>query len=146
MWIDRRQAMALEGGRGAHRTCIPKSQNQGVQGAILGLFFRTCKPISGQKFVVRILGGCSLRSDKRHISDMEVDPVDSPPSLAKRGDNTFSAQDATVIDPTGSGNLSHIGLSLEYLKNGIYTLTPQVAGVNFSSMRVIDSEGFEYAR
>ena len=87
-----------------------------------------------------------MRSDKRHVSDIEVEPADSPPSLAKRDDDTFSAQNARVIDPTGSGNLSHIGLSLDYLKNGIYTLTPQVAGVNFSSMRIIDSEGFEYAR
>ena len=134
--------MAAEGGKGAHRVCIPNSQNSGAQARKLGEFVRTCKPARGGKFVVRMKGGCNVRAKRDgedNAPDTDIDvllPRQNPESSA----TSFSASSSTLHQ---FSNLSYVYVALQDLRNGHYSINLNLQG-DVERMLVLDSDGEEY--
>lgn len=135
--------MANEGGNNAHRTCIPRNQNQGVQSKVLRQFVRIYKPRQNDPFVLRIRGGCALRNSraKRRILSAHF--------LSKR-------QGVATIFDASSDQLRTIGTNVTYvyvpvadLQSGSYKFDMNYnpgggEAIAVQRVEVLDSDGDVY--
>ena len=136
--------MADEGGANAHRACIPKDQNSGAQARVLARFMRQCKPRLGDQFVLRIRGGCRLRSAtaKRDFPSTHV--------LSKRQQGVATTFDASSDQlRTISPNDTYVYVPLPDLRSGSYTLdtnydTGGEENMKVQRVEVVDSDGDVY--
>jgi len=125
--------MAGEGGAGAHRVCIPRSQNSGAQGKILREFVKNCSPKKGDPFAIRMKGGCNIRNDKRDATGADL-------SKRQSSNTSFEASSDQLYS---FSNMSYIFIPLEDLKNGHYSINAQFTG-EVQGISILDSDGEAY--
>ncbi|RJE24362.1 hypothetical protein PHISCL_03310 [Aspergillus sclerotialis] len=139
-------AMAAEGGKGAHRVCIPNSQNSGAQARKFSEFVRNCDPAEDDKFVIRMKGGCNVRvkrDGEEHSTlpgaDTDIDVL-LPRQESESSPTSFSASSSTLHS---FSNLSYVYVALEDLRNGHYSINLSLQG-DVERTMVLDSDGEEY--
>ncbi|PLN79982.1 hypothetical protein BDW42DRAFT_201424 [Aspergillus taichungensis] len=124
-------AMSLEGGGLATRMCVPAKQNSRTQGPQFRLFVTTCGLKRGDKFLLRLKGGCSR--------------FNFP---ARRDDATqtvgIADEDVTFRDPNDDGSLTYVAVGLGDLKVGHYEIDAKFNG-SVREAVVLNQYGDEYA-
>ena len=135
-------AMAAEGGKGAHRVCIPSFQNEGAQGELFRDFVRKCDPPKDGKFMIRMKGGCNVRA-KRVDKDSLQDTNSNTDILLPRQDSSPSSFSASSNTLHQFSNLSYVYVALEELRNGHYSIDLSLQG-DVQRVMVLDSDGEEY--
>lgn len=134
--------MAAEGGKGAHKTCINGTQNSGTQAPIFSAFVRNCKPAEGQKFVVRMEGGCRIREPE---DNTEAD------GFSRREPGTINRRQSPPIDAFGTAvsefitvnNMSYVYVPIKDLANGHYRFQMSLKG-EAKSVQIMDENGETY--
>ncbi|PLB33859.1 uncharacterized protein BDW47DRAFT_134714 [Aspergillus candidus] len=124
-------AMSLEGGGLATRMCVPAKQNSRTQGPQFRLFVKTCGLKRGDKFLVRLKGGCNR--------------FNFP---ARREDATHTIgiadEDATFRDPNDDGSLTYVAVGLGDLEVGHYEIDAEFNGTVREAV-ILNQYGDEYA-
>jgi hypothetical protein len=130
--------MVQEGGGLATRVCIPALQNSQTQGPILGRFVQVCDLKKGEKFLVRLEGGCSQFSF---------------PPKERRDGNAFWPRTTTILvsqtnntlrNPNGDGSLTYVAVDLGQLQNGHYDIVATFNGT-IAQASVLNQYGDSYA-
>jgi hypothetical protein len=140
------KASTYEGGTWATLVCVPREQNSRYQGKQMSRFYKNCGLKRGDKFVVRIEGGCS---NVKPPVDWYLDPPTRRDlAYTKRevitGPVGINETDSTLRDPQGDGSFTFMALGLDELNQGRYELSVEFSGTA-DRISVIDNSGEEYA-
>jgi hypothetical protein len=134
-------AMTAEGGGFATEVCVPAWQNSKTQGPILGIFARRCNLKAGDKFLLRLEGGCDRF---RFPARRDVEPTFN--MLARRSSNeSISGSNGTLADPNGDGSLTYVATHLGQLKAGNYEFDLDLSGATVVQVEVVNQYGDSYA-
>ena len=128
----------------ATRVCVPVKQNSKTQGKMISRLIASCGLQRGDKFAIRIEGGCKdvpapvdwilEPPTKRTIELTERETVTEPSNI---GD-----ADSTLNDPLGDGSLTFVALGLDELKQGRYEMSVSFNG-SVEELSIVDYTGEE---
>lgn len=129
----------------ASRKCIHWYQNSGTQSHMIRIFAsRTrCNLQDGDKFVVRIEGGCKYLG----LENLGLKTRQADASSGSTTDFFLSGFNATLTDPAsfGSNTSKYIAVQMGELISGKYTVNVDLSE-RISELYITDGEGMEYAR
>jgi len=151
-------ASNLESDNGVTTLCIPNKENS-AQGQLWSQTINKCGLIHGDKFLLRVVGGC-----ERYITSAAPWPGEAtwvlarppppppPTSPRKRAGEpgpgtTLSISDFSneLIDLCGDGTFLYVAADIGELYFGTYHLKVQIDGV-VKRLVVLDNQGTAYAR
>jgi hypothetical protein len=141
--------MAFEGGGLATRVCVPSEQNGKQQGSRLWSMTKRCGLKRGERFLIKIEGGCnSISEPSTYTTDDSPDNDANIAGTKKRDVATvpmaISGSDVTLWDPAGGRSFTFVAVDLDYLEMGDYDLEVTFNGTA-ERIAVIDDGGAEYA-
>ncbi|KAK4147305.1 uncharacterized protein C8A04DRAFT_24548 [Dichotomopilus funicola] len=149
-------AMFLEGGSLATRVCVPRKQNSGFQGPLLGNLVKKCDLKKGEKVLVRLKGGCKQFSftPRRdlHDEDFILDSDEGTHELSgpvqardvTEGPN-FGDSSSELLDPYQDGSLTYVAVPLGELADGHYDMEAKFLGKTVVRAEVLNLYGDSYA-
>ncbi|KAF1977883.1 hypothetical protein BU23DRAFT_452038, partial [Bimuria novae-zelandiae CBS 107.79] len=134
------------GGAFATRICVPEEQNSKFQGKELNSLRSRCNLQRGDKFVIRIDGGCK---DVPAPVDWYLDPPEKRQlDFSTRAIATekvdINGTDPSWKDLQGNGTDTFLALGLDQLLQGRYEVSVMFDGT-VTRLSVADNSGEEYA-
>jgi len=153
-------ASNLESDNGVTTLCIPNKENS-AQGQLWSQTINKCGLVDGDKFLLRVVGGCERYINSAAPCPGEVTwllahpppPPPPPPTLPRKRaeepgpDNTLLISDFSneLVDLYGDGTFLYVAADIGELYFGTYHLKVQIDGV-VKRLVVLDNQGTAYAR
>lgn len=144
------EASNLESDNGVTTLCIPNKENS-AQGQLWSQTINKCGLVDGDKFLLRVVGGCERYINSPAPCPGEVTWLLANPPPHKREepgpDNTLVISDFSneLVDLYGDGTFLYVAADIGELYSGTYHLKVQIDGL-VKRLVVLDNSGIGYAR